>query len=154
MVRGANPTARIVGRTVSADSPCQPRHQVPERDLPHEWLARQIVPAKGPQPLAILVLDAQPYAERAHHNRADPVHPVRRRTPDPELQAMVGILISVADATGERAASEVDVGRGPYFRDVRQQLRERGDRVEDAFILVTRVAAGEPASPLGSDRSA
>jgi len=67
---------------------------------------------------------------------------------------MVGILISVADATGERAASEVDAGAVPTSVTFGNSFANVAIESRYAFISVTRVAAGEPASPLGSDRSA
>jgi len=49
IVRPATAVASIVGRTASAHagSPGQLRHQMSERDLPHERLAGQVVAAEG-----------------------------------------------------------------------------------------------------------
>ena len=68
MVRGAISAARIVGRTASAlaDLPGQLRHQVSERDLPHERLVREVVAAQGSQPLEILVRNERLCTERAN----------------------------------------------------------------------------------------
>src|SRR5690242_11914091 len=70
MVRGANRAARTLGRAESAlaDLTGQLRHQVSERDLPYERLARQVVTPKGPQPLDVFIRDERLCAERAHEN--------------------------------------------------------------------------------------
>src|SRR5690349_234759 len=89
MVRPATDAASVVGRAVSAlaDSPGQLPHEGSERDLPHERLTRQVVAAKGPQPLDVPVPDAQPYVERAQHDgsrlRQHPFGADANRTPIP-----------------------------------------------------------------------